>query len=241
MIKKTTDYALFKFRSDNRPENKPYIKRLVESIRSKNLLEFRPIYVNKHYEIIDGQHRLLAAEILGVPIYYQINEQFKPEDIIIANTSKSWGAQDYLNFYYKNGHIEYEKLYNFVKTNNIQLKIALILTMGQSKDSYYKFKNGEYKFIEENFGDSLELCWETINYIKKINGNSHYLFTARFWKALIRLFADPYFDIAVWRQNIKRFIGKFGPRVRNEDYIRLVMEVHNWKNNKKIDLIDRVF
>ena len=31
----------------------------------------RPIVVNKKMEVMDGQHRLMAAKQLGVEIYYQ--------------------------------------------------------------------------------------------------------------------------------------------------------------------------
>ena len=85
MIQKTKDYEMFKFRDDNRPLSQPHLKALIDSIKSKNLLEMRPIQVNAQFEVIDGQHRIAAAKALGVDIYYQVEESLNPEDIIRLN------------------------------------------------------------------------------------------------------------------------------------------------------------
>ncbi len=147
MIKKTKDYDLFRFREDNREAiNQAHVKRLAESIKARNLLDLRPISVNSEYEVIDGQHRLLAAKSLGVEIYYQMQEGLKAEDIIIMNVSKSWAQADYLNYYCKNGYQEYIKLKDFTKHHNISLKVAINIMVGYSKTAAQEFKNGKFKF-----------------------------------------------------------------------------------------------
>src|SRR5437868_13330592 len=99
MMDQTTDYEKFVFRKDNRAKIcKEHVDRLIKSIKITNLLQWRPIEVNSAMEVLDGQHRLLAAKALGVPIYYKVIDNATPESIILMNVHKNWGMGDYLNY-----------------------------------------------------------------------------------------------------------------------------------------------
>lgn len=238
-VKSTTNYSMFKFREDNRDRiDKAHVKRIAESIESRNLLNLRPITVNPAMEVLDGQHRLLAAQSLGVEVFYQIQEELRSEDIILMNIAKSWGTVDYLNYYVKNGYTEYQKLQSFMKENNISLKVALGLTVGASWQQGDVFKKGDYKFVSDSANDELATCWDTINYIKKMNGYSAYTSSSRFWKAMVKLVKHSMFDAEKWKSNLERMIDKMGPRARTEDYMNLLSEIHNWRNTFKINLVE---
>ncbi len=235
---KTNDYSLFKFRGDNREKiERTHIDRLKESIKSRNMLELRPIVVNQEMEIIDGQHRLIAAKELGVDIYYQVKEDFKAEDIILMNISKTWGVGDYLNYYCQNGHEEYLKLREFIKEKGITLRVALVITMGKSKNRMTEFKHGQYQFIAKEFGDTFDICWDTIHYIKKMQ-NVQYVHSGKFWKALIIIINSPEFDREKWMENLKKMIDRVGPRVTTQEYVKMLADIHNWRSHSKIWLHD---
>jgi hypothetical protein len=239
MIQKTREYDKFNFRVDNREAiNQAHVARLKESISARNLLEFRPIIVNVQMEILDGQHRLLAAKGLGVDIYYQVEEELRPEDIIALNVSKSWGIGDFLNYYLKNGYPEYRKLKDFLDKNRLQLKVALRLTMGATDKAMNDYRHGKYIFNNE-YNDIIEECWTTIHYIQRMNGSSTYTTTTKFWLALVKLVMHDKFDSQKWRQNLERMVDKFGPRINTKAFADLFMEVHNWRNNNKLDLTDK--
>jgi hypothetical protein len=240
MIKKTRDYKMFKFRADNRENgvNQTHVNALKSSIQAKNLLEFRPIIVNEEFEVMDGQHRLKAAEQLGLEVYYQQDKNLSSSDIVLMNINKAWGLGDFLNYYVKNHSPEYVKLDSFIKQHRIQVKIALNITMGARKESMQSFKRGEYKFEGEKFGERIEWCWDTVNLIKKINGSqsSQYTETSRFWKPLIKLMREESFDNEKWRENVKKLSNKFYPRANEQGYTQLIMDVYNWHNKNKIDI-----
>ena len=84
-------------------------------------------------EVLDGQHRLLAAKKLGCDIYYQIEERLTSADIILMNVSKAWNITDYINFYCKQGNSNYIKFNEFVKKSKIQPRTAMNLIIGESK------------------------------------------------------------------------------------------------------------
>lgn len=239
MIKKTKDYDIFILRDDNREKiDRPHIQRLCESIKSRNLLEFRPIVVNEKMEVIDGQHRLFAAKALDVEIYYQVESKLDAPDIVRMNISKAWTMGDYLNFYCQHDYEEYKKLAEFMKKHSLTLKVALTIALGQSKLGYYEFKRGEFKFEECSENVDLDICWETIHYIQKINGYAQYTYTNRFWKAMLKLVKHPNFDAKKWKSNVEKLVSNFCPKARADDYVIMVQNIYNWRNNAKIHLLD---
>ena len=67
-IHSTNDLSVFKILEGNRNINLANVERLVKSIEENGFLQM-PIIVNENYEVIDGQHRLMAAKKLNSIIY----------------------------------------------------------------------------------------------------------------------------------------------------------------------------
>jgi len=238
MIRKTKEYDKFVFRKDNRERiDQAHVKRLMESITARNMLEFRPMLVNEDYEVIDGQHRLLAAKALNIDIYYQVQKNLCADEILLMNVVKTWSMADYLNYYCKNDYKEYIKLQKFLKEYSINLKIALNMLMGSSKNKYFEFRKGLFINNDEFVENDIEICWETVNYIKKMNGFSAYTSSGRFWKAMIKMIRHPSFHKEKWKNNLQKMVERFGPKARTEDYLMLFMDVYNYRNTEKINLI----
>ena len=59
-IHSTCDLGIFKILEGNRNINLGHVERLVKSIQENGFLKM-PIIVNDDFEVIDGQHRLMAA------------------------------------------------------------------------------------------------------------------------------------------------------------------------------------
>lgn len=242
MINKTKDYDLFIFRDDNRDKIlESHIKRIYESIKSRNLLELKPIVVNEKMEIIDGQHRLLAAKRLNVEVYYKIEKSLDEKDILALNVSKNWSISDYLNFYCKHGHEEYIKFLEFSKKQGLKTKTSLGLALGKARMGHTEFREGKFIFHEESLNRDTDLCWDTINYIKKINGFSPYVTTTRFWSCLFKMIDHKDFDKQKWMTNMKKMVGNFSVKATSKDYLRMFQHIHNWNNSRKINLIDESF
>ncbi len=122
--------------------------------------------------------------------------------------------------------------------HDLILKVALNICVGQTRLSFHDFRMGEFKYDEEVLDDVLEICWETISYIKKMNGFSKYTSSIRFWKALLKLVRHPDFDNQRWRNNMQKQIDQFTPRARSEDYVNMMQNVYNWRNNTRINLME---
>lgn len=134
-IYETKDYAVFRYIKGNRLLNEGHVKRLMESIKNKNLLEVNPIIVNSKMEVIDGQSRLSAAKQLGVPVYYMAAEASNLEDVRLLNINvKNWGIGDYLNSYLAQGAAEYYTLKKYHEEYAIPISVCLMLLAGGKGD-----------------------------------------------------------------------------------------------------------
>lgn len=113
-IYKTTDYGQFKIMSDNRNINTLHVQRLIESFKVKHLVS--PIIVNERKEVIDGQHRLLASQETGLPVYFMVLKGYGIDEVQIFNTNqKNWTKLDYLKMYCAEGRKPYLELQKFME------------------------------------------------------------------------------------------------------------------------------
>lgn len=71
-ILETTDYSQFKFIEGNRPISPSNVDKLKQSLQRNGWLEFEPAKVTKSMSVVDGQHRIAAAKLLGIPVKYTI-------------------------------------------------------------------------------------------------------------------------------------------------------------------------
>lgn len=168
-IQKTTNYKQFKRFSCNRGVFGNY---LIEAIRKKNLLKSRPILVNKDLYVIDGQHRLFAAEILNVPIYYVVDDSLQEEDIAILNANqKAWAPHNYLQFYTDRGFADYTFIGNIVRETGLPLHF-IISCADAGKNCYKKFNDGLLEIVNKSaffekiqkFAELHEACREICGY-----------------------------------------------------------------------------
>lgn len=112
-VYKTTDYSRFKILIGNRKTNDIHVRRLVQSFEKKYLISI--IAVNERWQIIDGQHRFLAAREKALPLYYIILKGYGLEEVQILNTNSSnWKKEDYLKAYCDLGYEPYLQMRQFM-------------------------------------------------------------------------------------------------------------------------------
>ena len=103
----TTDYGKFKRMVANRITIDRVVKRLVVSM-SKNGWIGAPIVVNERMEVIDGQHRLVAADIADIPVHYIVMDGLTIDDCIVLNNNhKEWALIDYIHSFAERGNTHY--------------------------------------------------------------------------------------------------------------------------------------
>lgn len=243
-MQSTTDYKLFKFLDMNRlgGVDEKHVDKLAERIKEKNLLPYNPILVTEDMEILQGQHRLKAAEKLGVPIYYQIAEGVAVKDMLTLNTSKPWRKQDILNFYCKLHYPEYLKLNKFIKDHSIPTGLAITLAIGLTEESNEAFHRGEFTFYDGLLSMDIVEVSENIEFIKGLipGKNKTWLFAAKVWKAMITLVRHPLYEKERFKQNCITLSSRIWAKPSFEEYLNLFQYIYNYSKQNKISIKDGV-
>ena len=73
----------FKYLKGNRAIHEPWVRRLAELIKENDLQI--PIIVDDKMVVQDGQHRLEAYKIVGLPVKYIIKNKFGLEEVRAIN------------------------------------------------------------------------------------------------------------------------------------------------------------
>lgn len=163
---KETDYSKFKLLNTNRRTTSGHVAKLKTSIREKDMTQDFPVIIDNDFFVIDGQHRLEALKLLGLPVYYRFAVSASAKDIKLLNsTAKSWNLEDHLNSYIQDGNLNYVKLKKFmdwsgIKSVNAGLKIisksgvmrkdVTALNFNHSDKSRKSFIDGEFKYPESD-------------------------------------------------------------------------------------------
>lgn len=143
VIEETRRYERFKFMIGNREINDYHVGYLKKSISEKNLLPWNPIIVDENDCVIDGQHRLIAAQELFVPIYFVKCPGATIQDVATLNTDKTtWSTDQYLESYVTRGFPEYLRLKEFSDRYDIPTSVARRILSKNHKDIVRKFRQG---------------------------------------------------------------------------------------------------
>jgi hypothetical protein len=158
-VHKTSNYELFKFLGANRELGKGHVERLKKAFEERgNLTQVQPLLVNENMEIIDGQHRFLAAKELGEPIYYMVYPGLGISDARTMNIMhKEWRTDDYAKSYADSGDASYRRYLQlreeFGATHST---ILAVTTEGLGKGAFSAFRNGEYVLTPEGYEEAKE-------------------------------------------------------------------------------------
>jgi len=247
MTKQTENYEIFKKHSQNREINERVVLRLMNSIKTRNLLEYRPLLVNKKMEVIDGQHRLEAAKRLCIPIYYTVEEEIDIHDMITLNqTASLWNLEDYLNYYCQSGSEEYQKLKKFMDTYNlsIDLTISILGRPGGGKGCgrfSQRFKAGVYQFPssgeEEHSLKILNQSKILLEYtLPKIEGRVKFLEGPKFRRALYIFLSIRVVDFDIFMGKLAMRLDLLRPCVSIKEFLRVLKMIYNYRNREPLSL-----
>lgn len=241
MIQQTTEYEKFKKHPNNRPLDEVNLIKIQKSIALCNMLELRPILVDKLMRVIDGQHRLEAASRLNLPVFYQVNEAATAKDMIYLNAyQKAWGAVDYLRFFAREGNENYEKLERFIEKENMKLIDAMSLFHSGSNDKYRdNFKRGLFVFPDDVLIKEAKIM---LGYIKeaieliysKLVGHKHYLRSGRLFSSFLSFYSIKAVDHQTFLTKLLYKLDLWRPCSTMEGYVEMMKQIYNWKNSEKL-------
>lgn len=227
-VKSTTNYGLFNFSPLNRPIDPRHLAKLVAAIKEKNLLRDNPIAVDRNGNVVDGQHRLKAAEQLGVPIYYQITVDMTIDDAAKINGPvKRWTMQDRMSVQMQAGSPEYLKLNEFCKRYPwLSLAVAVDLTYYGDRVQM-DFANGGYKCNDLDFAE--EVVQALLDFAEYVN----YYREATFVSAVKHLLEHAEYDHQRMVEKLKYTSSMLHKCADSLAYLKVFESIYNYRTTEK--------
>lgn len=193
-LKSTTDYGRFRLDLVNRPVSQKHVEELIEAINEKNLLREHPIIVLTDYTVYDGQHRLLAAQFLKVPIFFIVSDNMTIEDVAKANgLQKGWGTLDYMHHWLMAGNENYKQLHRFHDAYPfLPLAICRDLLWGApgKKAPTFSFNAGEFVVDRPEYAETVGKILADFQSIVPAQVFRHHAFI----RAVMNMAANPSYD-----------------------------------------------
>jgi hypothetical protein len=227
MIYQTQNYNLFDRQHANRPVNSFHVKKLADSMKRHGFLESYHIVVTPNMEVVDGQHRLLAAQCLDIPVFYTIQENI---DIGINRelnvTNRKWRMEDYVDSYATDGFVEYQKLKTYMQESGLSLTVFTSLShkCDGGKNSY---KSGRYTFPTDK---SVLIALEIITHLKKYCDFSQ---SRQAVLGLLKTVELNGFNEEVFLQRLQTYPSKLRKSHSTATYHEMYLELYNHNTKKQ--------
>jgi len=247
-VYKTSDLSIFKQIDGNRVPNLQHVNRLTDSIRVYGM-KCNPILVNERMEVIDGQHRLMAAKNSESFVYYIIVTGYSLNEVHTLNLNqKNWAKKDFMEGYANMGIESYIKLREFVNKNddytfNDCIAMCSNVTGGGNISNIgNKFREGKIFNQKEVFeegtwiGKDFQLAQEFASKIRMIK--PYYLGYNRtlFVSTMIGLLQKETFDFNDFMHKIRLQPTAMVDCANRDQYRTLIEDIYNYKSRNKINL-----
>jgi hypothetical protein len=245
-VYKTNDLTIFKQIDGNRVPNLQHINRLADSIRVYGM-KCNPILVNELMEVIDGQHRLIAAKEAESFIYYIIVDGYSLNEVHTLNLNqKNWTKKDFMEGYANMGVESYIKLRNFIEKNDdftFADCVGLCSNLSGFMSSYTGSIRGGKKINQiEIFeagtwkGKDFNLAQDWANKIRMIKPYYSGYNRTTFVGAIITLFNNKNFDFNEFMHKVRLQPTALVDCANREQMRTLIEDIYNYRSRNKVNL-----
>ncbi len=226
-INNTTDYKLFKQIVSNRETDPAHVRKLIKSISRTNLLHLNPIIVTENMEVVDGQHRLEAAEILGVPVYYVVDGAVSKDTISQLNSvKKNWGILDYINYWTINKAPGFDKLSSFISEHPyIQTSTVLNLLSSDGSRNTNALRDGQVNV--DNYSEAQVL----VGYLRDFRNMIDHAFSRNFVLAFNQVVRTGKYDHVRMMQKLDTQSRSLVKCINVKQYVALLEEIYNFRSH----------
>lgn len=225
----TINYFQFKRINSNRPLDKKHVNELVAEIKKENLLHLFPILVNNQFEVIDGQHRLAAAEQLGLYIHFKVDGNIGKDHIARVNRfAKNWGINDYINYWTTEGAAGFDKLSSFMLDNPlIPPSTVISMISGDMVGRDIKsMKSGTLDIA--GYDNALIIA----TMLKEYAGIINHAYERNFILAVIKCFKTEGYDHTEMRRQLETQSRSLVRCINVKQYVELFSEIYNRNKSK---------
>lgn len=238
-INQTKDYASLHFVAENRPLNTSHSKfrALLASMKKHGFLQSFPLTVvlkNGRTEVVDGQNRLTAAKMLGLPVAYVIVEAKGQIDIPELNgTQRPWALTDYAASHQQQGNQHYHYLIEFAKRNKVSIAVGAALLSGNvahGRNEMDVVKEGRFTVRNVEIAERIIAIANAFG--KHVPWSRHKLLLA----AISRACLVPQFKDAEFIKKLDANVSMLRTRATLADFSDMLEEIYNSRSRAPIPL-----
>jgi len=234
-IYRTTDYKKFSRIPGNRVVNKAKVAKLIKSMEKKGWLSTVVITVNELLQIIDGQHRYLAARSTEppTPILYQIVKGAGLKEVIRTNSgSSNWTIKDHIPSQIALGNKSFILLDKLMKEfPELSLSICQnMLAQSNRNPSREDVENGTWEIGDYN----MAVLWSQNLMSLKPYFEGYKL--TYFVRTLIDALLKPNFNFQEFHHKVTlrpTMLQRCGSK---KQYMAMIEEIYNYKRADKVKL-----
>lgn len=244
-VYKTHDLSIFTQIDGNRVPNLQHIKRLADSIRVYGM-KCNPILVNEKFQVIDGQHRLMAAKEADSFVYYIVVDGYSLNEVHTLNLNqKNWAKKDFMDGYANMGVESYIKLKAFVEKNDdFTFNDCIVFCQGgighnvrmlahkvsKSPNQIQVFEEGTWKAGDINVAQDMA---SKIRMIKTYYSGYN---RSTFVGTMIGMLNNEKFDFNEFMHKVRLQPTALVDCANREQYKTLIEDIYNYKSRNKISL-----
>lgn len=240
----TKEYEKLDKLAGNRTIKRQNVKAKKVLLQDKGFKSTNPVVVNNRGEIIDGQHRRLAAQELEIPYKFTVDTSLDAENSLEAtielnNSGKPWGIEDYVHAYAEVGNDNYQKLLDLKDELETTLSRTLLLYLGHKPSSAYSKQTinvGKFKFTETRAKDARRRAKELSILLNAVDNPTYKVIVKSegFYKAYLELSRAKGFKFKIIREQFEKMRYTFlDPR----ELPRTLVETYNYKRQAATKLM----
>lgn len=245
-VYKTNDLSIFKQIDGNRVPNLQHIRRLADSIRVYGM-KCNPILVNERMQVIDGQHRLMAAKESESFVYYIIVNGYSLNEVHTLNLNqKNWSKKDFMDGYANMGIESYIKLRDFINKNDdfgFSSCIALCQNIGTASTRTLACTSsnkldGSAQIFEHGTWEcgDIYLAQDMANKIRMIQTYYSGYNRQTFILTMMRLLQKETFDFNEFMHKLRLQPTAIVDCANTEQYRTLIEDIYNYRSRNKVSL-----
>jgi hypothetical protein len=226
----TTNYSRFKFMDGNRPVNHR-VKKLIKSIKRKNMLAQYPIVCTKNGDgrlyICDGQHRYTAAMELKLPIFYIETKGVTIEDVACTNSAQAkWTPRDFIQSFATLGNQDYVTLQEFIDEFGLPPSTSAALLCGSlgggGDSSEFGIADGSFKVKDAAFARRVAAALLSLHSFPSYKDRGFVI-------AIARLMQTRQFQFARFTSKLEHQSTKLVKCATWIQYVEIIEDIYNWK------------
>jgi len=234
-IESTNDYTRFVYDVRNRPIDRRHVEELFYAIEENNLLEDFPIVCEMRDDgtlvVLDGQHRLEAAKLHEVPIYYKVSRRMKFSDVTsVNNSTMGWTNLAYLHRWVRDSRLQYLRFKKFIDDNpHVRFDYAITLCMqGNANVVRDSFRNGTYEF------NNKELAEKVAAYAKDFEKYAPSFYRSKHFQVALRTLAlNPRYDHSIMMRKLEYLSTRLRKCADSYSYVEMLLDIYNFKARGK--------